>query len=526
MPIEENALDQIATDIQPFDKGTSLRDVHGLLETHRHALREVSGDAQRTAERLERMLPEMEKKMAAAKAEAGARYVPLGDADLVDARYVMPDGSVRLGKSTEKYTLPDGSEDEYVRQGLLTDRPVTREQDEAQRAYAGLALAYQRASRYSRKGANPWTDPLVKRSFRHFRKTMMAIPGKTGAYLRKLFTEPELMKRAVSNTSGSGGELVAVPTIAIVRRPADLARRVVGLIRVIEVPASSFKRPVVTGRALAKKRGSITDDPARYPVRTFTTSDDTVTVVNQELTALLDPLWVTETSNILEDPMSLVNDWLMRGWGDSWEISYLHGDTAGSHQDAIASWTLGSYFTAGDLDGTNSPLKWWIGLRARAVNDSKTVSAGGTWDASDHFGAIELLGNHAGGRVVSITGLHCLYTQLLDYDKFLTLDAFGQRATLITGEIGSIGGVPVIISEFMSDDFDSSSGLFTGSNSSSEIVYTNADAWTYYEHTPGSDDFDVSYPERGAQYVGGVRRGVLSPTCIDAETPASVLYNL
>ena len=58
------------------------------------------------------------------------------------------------------------------------------------------------------------------------------------------------------------------------------------------------------------------------------------------------------------------------------------------------------------------------------------------------------------------------------------------------------------------------------------MVYADTSAYCHYEHAAGSDDFDVSYPERGAQYVGMVKRSVLAPEVISTETPCAVVYNL
>jgi hypothetical protein len=78
----------------------------------------------------------------------------------------------------------------------------------------------------------------------------------------------------------------------------------------------------------------------------------------------------------------------------------------------------------------------------------------------------------------------------------------------------------------MADEFDSSSGLYTGSNASSSFVYVNPGAYDYYELAEGADDYDAMYPERGAQYIGKVRRGVLTPNVVSGETPCAELYNL
>lgn len=525
MPADGTSFEQLGA-LKPVNRDDSIEQLNHTLNVHRAALLEVHGDVGRRMERIERMLPETNALLKQAKLGARMEWVPAGDTARMDARYFLGDKGVRFGQSFEEVFLPDGSVERITRHGLLTDPyPVTKEQLRVRNAYASFALAYTRVNN-PRTNGQMWSDKLLRRAWMNLRAALLDLPGRTGDFCRAMFGDAELMKRVIDKTSGQGGELIRVPQISDIRRPADLARRIPGLVKMQEATARSFKQPIVTGRGLSKTRGSTSDDPATYPKRKFTTSETTITVIDREITALLDTLWTADAATLMEDPMGFVLAWLEASDIDTLELAFLHGDTAGTHQDTIASWTMGGLYTAGDLDGTNSPLKWWIGWRARAADDSATASASGTWGADDHFGTLELMGNHAGGNVMAITGLHCLYTQLLDDSNFLTVDKMGDKATLVTGEIGKIGKNPLIISEMMPNDLNSSAGLYTGSGATTAMVFVDVDAYTYYEYQDGAQDFDVTYPERGAQYVGMVRRGVLTPTCISTEKPTAYLYNL
>jgi len=524
MEFEDDDIFERLGEVKPITKDTSYPALNETFGVHRAAIQALAGDAARQREAAEKMRVEMEKELKQAKKNESAIWVPGGEASRMDARYLLPDGSVRLGNTKLRYSLPDGSTDEVSVPGLLTDPyPVTREQQRLQNAYAGMAVAFRRAVALRIRA--PWTDPLVRLAFRSFRRSALDMPGRTGDFLRSMYADPELWKRVISGTAGSGGEMINNPTTAEIRRPTYLLRRIPGLVKTREAVSSTFKQPIVTGKALGRRRGTTSNDPATYPVQQFTTSDAAVVVVDRVINSLLDPNWINDAGNVLADPMGEVVDWLMQGDADTLELAFLHGDTASSHQDAIDTWTLGSYYTAGRLGGSDSPAKFWIGWRARAVDDSATASAGGTWEATDHWGTLELMGS-LGAGAVTITGLHCLYTQLVSNSLFLTIQNYGNAATLVTGEIGSIGGKPLIISEFITNDFDSTNGLFTGSNASTEMLFVNTDKYTHYEHTSGSDDYDVTYPEKGAQYVGMQRRSVLTCEATTGEKPCALLYNL
>lgn len=506
---------------KPVDPTVSAADISSRLNIHRAAVLEVGNDLGRLNERINRMLPEMETMLKTHQREARVEIEALGGGAELDKLFLREDGTVRFKTEKSKIDL-GGMEVEVERYGLLDSPSVCPEQEELRRAYGGWALAY---GRCKRGGMDVAHDPLAQKSFRSFVRALQNLPGRTGQFCRQMVADPALYGRVISNTSGSGGQLVATPTTSNIIRPTDLDRRLVGLFPMLPAPTPSFKQPIVTGRALGRKRGATASDPARYRQSTFTTSDQTLTVVDMALSALLDPQWVVDAGPVVGDPMGMVMDWLASGYADTLEIAFLHGDTAGTHQDALASWTLGGLYTAGDLDGSDSPAKFWIGARARAFDDSNNYAGGGSFDITDHFGALALMGALA-GEAISVCGLATLYKSLLPLTQFLTLDVFGPNATILTGQLGSIAGKPVVISQFMNNDL-ASTGLFTNSGTTGSILYVNPNKYAYYEMDAGEGaDFNVLYPERGAQYVGMTRRGVLAPSVVSGEKPAAIVVNL
>lgn len=507
--------------VRAINAGTSAEDLNTVLETHANAIREVSGDLARRAERIERMMPDTAALVSKARAEARSEWVPHGDAHHLDARYIQGE-EIRFGSVTERVLVPgpNGVETvEQVRHGLLTDpNTVTVEHERVRKAYAAYGLA--RAIASKRDGM----QPLVRKAFMGFRSALMALPGRTGEMLRTALTDPNLFQRVISNVAGTGGNLIATPTLSTVIRPADMARRLAGLVPIVEVAGSTFKQPIVTGRALARRRGATTDDPARYPVQTFTTSDQTLSVVDRVIQVLLDDTWATEQAMVLGDPMGLVMDWIAMGDADTLELAFMHGDTTATHQDTISTWTMGSRYTAGQLDGTNSPMRFWNGIRAEAFDRSATVAGGGTLDAADHFGALALMGTLAAGARVNV-GLRCFYEQFLANALFTTVDKAGAAATLQTGQLGQIGDTPIDLTDTLAKEY-ASTGLYTGSGTTNTAVYWNPGAYAHYFHSGGSTDWDVAQPDRGAQIIGMKRRSLLYKTCLSTEVPAAAIINL
>lgn len=520
----------------PNDLTGHLRDVtpdapkqaiFDTLGAHRAALQaidaDVSAKTRTLSERIEaaeRMAGETAANFAKLKSAERSEWVAEGGPSELDSRYLNADGSVRFLPTKVRLALPGLPEDmSDTLPGLLTeDAPVTPQHARLVQAFRAYVLV-----KHLHRQA-PEASALLTKTSREFMRALQNLPGRVGQFCRQMVADPAMWTRVLNSTTGTGGEFISNPTLSMIRRPLILQRRIPALIRTETVANSTFKQPIVAGHGLMRKRGKTVTDPARYPDQAFTTSDASVSTVDMAINALLDPNWIRDAAPVMADPIGEVNNWLAQAWVDTQEAAYLHGDTAGTHEDTLSTWTLLGYFSTGQLDGVDSPLKLWLGIRARAFDDSNTASGSGSFTAATHYAAVSALGNHASSAVMA-TGLSCFYNSILANSIFTSYNAMGPAGTLLTGKLGAVGQNEIIISEFMPKEFDTSSGLYTGSNKGNEILYFDPTAWVYYELADGSTDYDVVYPERGARYIGMTARGVLVCNVVSTEKPAYVLYN-
>lgn len=516
--------------LRTVDPNGTAGDFSATLNGAVNAIREVAGDAARTAERTQKIEAELSEKLRAAKAGTRTEYVPEGTARDVDARYVLDDGSVRLGRVEERLWLPDGKVVTVQREGLLTEAPSSVGQKIVQERYAAWALAARASDKFL--GGQEKAAKIRATAFHGFRTALMNLGGRSGEFFRAALASLETAKRAIDGATGTGLELIFQPQLSTLRRPADLARRIPGLVATAPAPSKIFTPPIVTGRARARLRGTLTDDPIRLKSNNFTTSSTSVTVKDRNIQALVDPNWMADAATILGDPLGFIRQWLDEGDMLSLEVAFLHGDTNSSTLDTLTTWTMNGLYTAGDLSNSDELIKAWIGFRRTAYDDSTLSSGGGTWDISDHTTALAAMGNHQ-DKAWIVTGLNCLLTQLVASTSFLTWDKVGPAATILTGipggeapigTAGMIAGKPVVISEAMGKDFDSTTGAYTGSNKANEMVYVDPTAFTHYEL--GGDDYDVMREEHGAQFIGFTRRSVLVKTVVSGEKPCAAVYNL
>ncbi len=146
---------------------------------------------------------------------------------------------------------------------------------------------------------------------------------------------------------------------------------------------------------------------------------------------------------------------------DGREDAILNSDNAASHGDTgIDSWTAGGRWTAGSAADHR---KTFLGLRHRAIDDSATSDFDGSNISVDF---VKLHGKLTKGwsqaDLVAITSLEALIYHFLVDSNFLTIDKIGQVATLLTGQVGAVAGVPLVISEFMSAEMNTN-GIYDNS---------------------------------------------------------------
>ena len=504
-----------------------LNDTINLQRKAVLALRKDLDDGTRTKAEIDdaigKMGDEIRSLHARVKAGSGVVWSPGGDASDVTRRYIRADGLLQLGTVEEQVVMPSGSVRQYRRPGILTEeKPLTREHADLVNSFYLYAFGRHIGSR-GVVGASEAADAIW---LRNVIPAIHALPGPAGDALRRMVSDPAEFSRAMNASSTTGGDLISNPTLgSALRTPRTLPRRVASRIGMQRAASKTFTAPIMTGRGLLRVQGAITDDPARAPVQSAATTSSAVTMKDFICNFLVQSTWFRDIASSGIDGMSLVLAWLSQAVADSDELILLHGDTAATHQDTISTWTMGSYLTSGQLDGSDSPIKAILGIRARAHDDSNTASASGAFTAATHFSTLALLGTWGAGAVCTV-GINGLYT-LLSNALFTTVDKFGDRATLLTGQLGQIGNTPVDLSEFLPKEFDTTSGLRTGSNAGNIAVYYNPAAMTIWDMEPADGgEYDVSEPHKGARYIGRTATRQVTFNVPSGEKPAAVLYNL
>ena len=243
-----------------------------------------------------------------------------------------------------------------------------------------------------------------------------------------------------STTAGSGDELVDTQEARALWDDVNLETAVAPLFNTIQMPSNPFQIPLQLG------------DINWYPgTENVTTKSSALTTARQILTAYELVAEVPWSYDLDEDAavamMEELRRSLMRNAREVIDDVLLNGDTTTTNNinadgativttDAgKGQWLLG-------FDGlVHLPL---IDNASQAINHAGAVS-------DDMFNEVRAKLGKYGVRpseVVYMTDVNT-FIRALSVSNFRTLDKFGSQATVLTGQLGAVEGIPVIVSEQM-----------------------------------------------------------------------------
>jgi hypothetical protein len=139
---------------------------------------------------------------------------------------------------------------------------------------------------------------------------------------------------------------------------------------------------------------------------------------------------------------------LIQAFVDAEEKAIIDGDSDGTHQDSDVG--------ASTTDARSA----WDGLRKKAIAQT-IVTATSTTVAN-----LLLLRGGMGkwginpASLAYIVGVSA-YHDLIGDSNLLTVDKMGPQATILNGQVGSVGGVPVIVSEHVRENLNAT-GVYDG----------------------------------------------------------------
>lgn len=255
----------------------------------------------------------------------------------------------------------------------------------------------------------------------------------------------DLRKAMDSATASEGLEWIPTDFSAELIDRVRLERKVSALFSEINMPTDPYKIPALTSDSTAYLVSEQTADDPAVDARTFTASKPATT--NHTMNAIKLGIRTNFSLELEEDSIIPVMSEIKRNMSleiaRALEDAYVNGDTAGSHMDA-------------NVTSSADARKAWDGIRKAAQSANNTSLA--TFSADNLRVQRAKMGRYgvAPSKLAYVCSMRTYVKHFLALDEVLTLEKYGPQATVLTGELARFDNIPIIVSEVLLDDKNTS----------------------------------------------------------------------
>jgi HK97 family phage major capsid protein len=246
------------------------------------------------------------------------------------------------------------------------------------------------------------------------------------------------------DTSGEGAAWVPTGIGASMHEQVRASGKIAPLFARINLPSNPWKWPIEGADATAYRVAEPTSDTA---TKVGASTPGTLGATFDAEIFGARTIWsrsVDADSAVAILPF--VRAKLVQAFVDAEEMAILDGDADGTHQDADV-----------DALGATDPRTAWDGLRKKALAQTTANGASGVLTST----LIKTLRAGMGkwglnpDHLALIVGIEQYY-DLMGDTNLITVDKYGPAATILNGQLGSVWGIPVIVSEHVRQDLNAS----------------------------------------------------------------------
>ncbi len=279
-----------------------------------------------------------------------------------------------------------------------------------------------------------------------------------------------LIRALDTDSSGAGAELVFTDLARSLWRDFFLTSRITGNLGAVAMPTDPFKIPLELGDVTWRKGTQNTSTTASNPA----TSDVTLTTTEQ--VAEINWSYTLDEDSVIA-MLPALRDRLRISGAEQFDAFVLNADATDAATGNInlddANPDNDKYYLSDGQDGIRH--QWLVD------NTTQEVNAGGNAlvDA-DLLDAQSNMGKYGVNpeRMMQICDVSTYLKGYLGLDGVTTLDKYGSRAVLITGELANYRGIPIVISASAPlTEADGKVSETSGSNTLGQISIVNRDFW-------------------------------------------------
>lgn len=321
------------------------------------------------------------------------------------------------------------------------------------------------------------------------RSARSSAEGFQAARSHRLFADrwAHALRAMDTDTSNEGVDWIPTGIGATLHERVRAAGRVAALFARVDLPTNPWKWPLEGADATAYRVGEPTSDTASK-----VTASTPGTVAATFDAEILGGRILTSRSLEADSALAILpymQAKLVAAFADAEEKAILDGDTDGTHHDS----DVGS--------STTDARTAWDGLRKRALANAST-STGAAASASALATIRGLMGRFGvnPSDLAFICGVSSYYDLIAD-SAVATVDKLGPAATILNGQLASIYGVPLIVSEHIREDLNAS-GVYDGITTTKTVLLAvNRSEWVMGQRSPLDIEVDDSIYRESYQRV-------------------------
>lgn len=275
----------------------------------------------------------------------------------------------------------------------------------------------------------------------------------------------ELQKAMAAGNAAQGAEWIPTNFSQDLYYQVHLATKMAALFPQISMPSNPYKLPVVAGDMTPYLQAENTTDTNTSAGTQFTASTPAST--NVTFTATKIAIRTLFSEELTEDAVFPVLDFIKNNLALTMalglENALLNGDTTATHMDA-------------DVTGATDVRKAWKGLRklTQTANDTSLS----TFNAANLRAMRAKMGKY--GVDPSKLAWTCsakALMQFLGLAEVITMEKYGDNATIVRGELARLDNIPIIVSEKMRDDVNASGVNDSTTNAKGLVLLTYVSAF-------------------------------------------------
>jgi hypothetical protein len=435
--------------------------------------------------------------------------------DLKDAHRKMVEGQ------TQKAQIPVSGGDLALRRFIGEDGIQWKTETRSINTPRGIAKVDQEGILDSSLPCNDWHAELIeitkKRSFCRLLQREPHTPKSDLKLYSHLQKAPGFLRdhvaKAFSDGVGVGAEWIPEGFGTELFQTFETPRNLKSLFPEIQMDRETMLMPRIDRGGVPYIRSASTDATTNYSASTVGTSQATIRAASLCVLYNVDQDAAEDTIMAIAPALSKA---IQSDLHDGFEDAMINGDTTATHQDDLVNWDTRSRWGGGSVakGGPGDHRKAFDGFRELAFGLGGVSThdyLGAAFTFANLMSLISSLGELNGSDRLLIMSPELVVSNLLTLTEVVTVEKYGPMASILTGEISRIAGIPVVMSRFMTADLEAT-GVFlnSGSKNKTGMLCVSRDSYPIFSRRGLTIEQDKHIPSGTIQIAATLRQTMAS----------------